>query len=230
MLENYPEITAQRVVESMADLSLQQQLKMTKHLEELKQTLSKLLGAGPADAMAAIAKRHVEYKLHNGNKSNKTIPLKEVCLSKVNLHYRGGRTKHGDYTMPKSLALVRGHLFVDGRHVSRAHIKKGDKVTWARPVHSGKWEHGTVKLHHGRLSGQGFVSLTKNQADKKSLTSSSFTATVNENTYKCYRSKLKFYFLNLEITKVQNFLSIWCIRYLHQTFTSLFLLKPVVGN
>ncbi len=176
----------------MAGMSISQQLKMTEHLNMLQPTLSKLIGEGAAKSMAAIAKNHLEHKLSNGNKSNKLIPLKEVCLSKVNLHYQTGRTKHGEYKMPGSLALMRGHLFVDGKHVVHSQSTKDDKVTWTRPVSTGHWEHGTVKLHHGRLSGHGYVSLTKNHADTKSLASANFTAAVNENTYKCYRSKLDF--------------------------------------
>ncbi len=185
-------MTTRRVIENMANMSAHEQFTMTSHLKDLEPTLHKLIGEGPAKAMAAISQKHVDYQLNNGNKIDKHVPLKEVCLSKVSLHYHSGKTKHEEYKMPESLALMRGHLFVDGKHVAHSHISREDHVTWTRPVSTNKWEHGTVKLHHGRLSGHGFVALTKNYADTKSLASADFTAAVNKNTYKCYKSKFKF--------------------------------------
>lgn len=187
--QNYPEITCQNAVDRMSSLSSEEKKTLQKHMDEMEPMLKKVLGPGPSNAMTSLTKRYLTEKMKNDNKARKDrVPLKEMSLPHVNLTYHAGDTKLGSYSMPKKMSLVRGHLFLDEIHVPAAQVTNDNNVTWTRSVPDGKWEHGSVKLHGNRIQGNGFVALTNNQHDTKSVVSASVTATAHVNTYKCYKS------------------------------------------
>ena len=189
VLENYPEITAQSTADGLNKLSFDEQKKLQETFNDLDPILTKAYGPAVAKAMRSMSERHHKSRQENPSRNqSKRVPLKDVSLPHLALHYQAGKTKSDSYEMPSKISLMRGHLFVNDEHVQEAKINANDNISWTRPVPGGKWEHGSMKLYHGRLQGHGFISLTQNYGDTESLASANFIAAAHLNTYKCYRS------------------------------------------
>lgn len=189
VLENYPEITAQSTADGLNNLSFEEQKKLQETFDELDPILTKAYGPAVAKAMRSMSERHHSSKQENPSRNeSKRVPLKDVSLPHLALHYQAGKTKSDSYEMPSKISLMRGHLFINDQHVQDTKINSDDNISWTRPVPGGKWEHGSMKLYHGRLQGHGFVSLTQNHSDTVSLASANFIAAAHLNTYKCYHS------------------------------------------
>ena len=189
VLENYPEITAQSTADGLGKLSFDEQKKLQETFNHLDPIVTKAYGPAIAKAMRSMSERHHKSRQENPARNHsKRIPLKDVSLPHLALHYQAGKTKSDSYEMPSKISLMRGHLFVNDEHVPETKINADDNIQWTRPVPGGKWEHGSMKLYHGRQQGYGFVSLTQNHGDTVSLASANFIAAAHLNTYKCYRS------------------------------------------
>ena len=186
---NYPEITSQNAVDRMSSLSSDEKKKLQKHMSELEPILDKVLGSGPAKAMKSITQKYLTEKIEKEKTALRgKIPLKDVTLHHLNLHYKAGATKLGSYSMPTKMSVARGQLFLDDNHVPDANVSNENKVSWTRKVSDDKWEHGSVKLLGSGHQGNGFIALTKSRDDTKSDLSANFLAAANVNKYKCYKS------------------------------------------
>ena len=186
---NYPEITSQSVINRMSSLSSDEKKKLQKHMNELEPILDKVFGSGSATVMKSITQKYLAKKIEKKKDALRgKIPMKDVILNHLNLHYRAGAKSLGSYSMPKKMSIVRGQLFLDDTHVPEANFSSVNKVSWTRNVSEEKWEHGSVKLLGSGHQGHGFIALTKSHDGTKSDLSANFLAAANVNKYKFYKS------------------------------------------
>ena len=190
VMQNYPEITIQRVADRLSKVDKKTQNRIRQQLKRLTPTFKHALGNAPAEAIASLAEKRVLYELTKSSKGKKSaVHSKDFTLPLFELKYDKEVLSHGSYTMPSSLKIHRRQLFVDKQFVEEKFISEDKEITWCRKVNGSLWEHGCIKLHGIGFYGKGFIALTKSKNDTDVLLHAEVKAHFKVNIFNCYKSK-----------------------------------------
>ena len=189
VMQNYPEITIQRVADRMAKLNKKTQQAVQKELKRIKPTLKNVLGEAAAEAVASLASKRVLRQLTNSSKPKRNVVLsKDFTLPPIALKYKASNVSYGSYKMPTSLLIHRRQLYVDKKFVNETFISNDKEISWCRKMEDGLWEHGCLRLFGNNRMGSGFIALTKNKNDEDPVLHAELTAHYKVNIYKCDKS------------------------------------------
>ena len=189
VMQNYPEITIQRVADRMAKLDRKTQQAVQKELDRIKPTLKNVLGDAAGEAVSSLASKRVLRQLTKSQKpKKKTVQSKDFTLPPLALKYNTSNVSYGTYKMPTSILIHRRQLYVDKKFVKEMLISSEREVSWCRRVEDGLWEHGCLKVYDNNMAGSGFIALTKNKSDEEALLYAQLKAHYKVDIYKCYKS------------------------------------------
>ena len=189
VMQNYPEITVQRVADRMAKLDKKTQQAVQKELNRIKPTLKNVLGDGAAEAVSSLASKRVLRQLtKSSNHTMTAVQSKDFTLPPLALKYETGNVSYGSYKMPTLIMIHRRQLYVDKKFVKEMLISSEREVSWCRRVEDGLWEHGCVKLYDNNMAGSGFIALTKNKNDEEALLHAELRAHFKVVIYNCDKS------------------------------------------
>ena len=189
VMQNYPEITIQRVADRMAKLDKKTQQAVQKELNRIKPTLKNVLGDDAAEAVSSLASNRVLRQLTKSQKpKKKAVQSKDFTLPPLELKYNTSNVSYGTYKMPTSILIHRRQLYVDKKFVKEMLISSEREVSWCRRVEDGLWEHGCVKLYDNNMAGSGFIALTKNKNDEDALLHAELRAHFKVVIYNCDKS------------------------------------------
>ena len=190
VMQNYPEITIQRVADRMAKLNKKTQQAVQKELKRIKPTLKNVLGDAVAESVASLASKRVLNQLTKSSKKTKNaVQSKDFMLPTLEMKYEGDNLSYGSYKLPTSIMMRRRQLFIDKKFVKEMFISNDKEISWCRRVESGFWEHGHLKLLRNGLCGKGFIALTKRKNDEEALLHAQVKAHFKVIIYNCDKSK-----------------------------------------
>ena len=190
VMQNYPEITIQRVADRMAKLNKKTQQAVQKELKRIKPTLKNVLGDAVAESVASLASKRVLNQLTKSSKKTKNaVQSKDFMFPTLQMKYEGKNVPCDSCKLPTSIMMRRRQLFIDKKFVKEMFISNEKEISWCRRVESGLWEHGHLKLLRSSLYGRGFIAFTKNKNDVQPVFYDIVTAHYKVNIYNCDKSK-----------------------------------------
>lgn len=176
---NYPELTVQRLLASLAKLPLRERVKAEVDLIKSKSLLTKTIGPvavraletalrTPHDKRAQVTPAPIDHRFPHASQhgcpsepqpaSRHHVPITQVIQSYDLKKPAGAQPSAG----PSTLTLAHGIVMVDGKHVPRASLTAVGQVRWTRQLTTGEWEHGALHLAPDRLCGWGSTMVTDN--------------------------------------------------------------------
>ena len=189
VMQNYPEITIQRVADRMAKLDKKTQQTVQKELNRIKPILKNVLGEAAGEAVSSLASKRVVNELTKPSKPKSNIVLsKDFTLPPLALKYETKNVSYGSYKMPTLIMIHRRQLYVDKKFVKEMLISSEREVSWCRRVEDGLWEHGCLRLYDNNMAGSGFIALTKNKNDKEALFQTEVKVHFKVASYTCEKS------------------------------------------
>ena len=189
VMQNYPEITIQRVADRMAKLNKKTQQAVQKELKRIKPTLKNVLGDAVAESVASLASKRVLNQLTKSSKKTKNaVQSKDFMLPTLEMKYEVDNLSYDSYKLPTSIMMRRRQLFIDKQFVKEMFISNDKEISWCRRVESGLWEHGCLTLLRNGLCGKGFIALTKLKNDEEPVFYAILKAHYKVVIYNCDKS------------------------------------------